>query len=68
MDKLKRYRIYWSASVDHYTDVEAFDETDAMEQFDSRITEDMLPDEPLNAELNYVEERKPAKKKAKVRK
>lgn len=62
-NKLKKYAIHWSANVSGFQYVYAFDEHDAYEQFDSIIYEDSMPDQPVYAELNYVEEVKEKKKK-----
>lgn len=59
---LKKYRIHWTADIRGYQDVEAFDEDDAAEQFDSIIHEDGMPNEPVYAELEEIELIKPEKK------
>lgn len=53
-DKVKKYALYWQATVYGVQYVEAFDEKDAEEQFDSIKHEDAIPNEPIYAELDEV--------------
>lgn len=61
--KLKKFELHWEATIRGVQIVEAFDEQDAEEQFDCIIHEDGMPDEPIQADLDYVNEVKPTKKK-----
>lgn len=63
--KLKKFELHWSATVKGTQIVEAFDEDDAVEQFDSMPNIDDMDDEPINAEFDFVHEVKPKKKKSK---
>jgi hypothetical protein len=63
MPKLKKYELHWEATVRGVQIVEAFDEQDAEEQFDSIIHEDGMPNEPVYADLDEVCEHKPKKSK-----
>jgi hypothetical protein len=64
--KLKKFRLHWEATINHYKDVEAYDEEDAREQFHCVIKEDEMPkDDLICAELIEVEEIKPKKVKKK---
>jgi len=54
-EKLKTYKIYWTAEVCGVQTVEAFDEEDAYDQFNSSPDiSDAADDIRLNAEINEV--------------
>lgn len=61
--KLKKFALYWEAEIHGVQYVEAFDEEDAREQFDSIKHESDLPEEPIYADLVGIDEVKPRKKK-----
>lgn len=63
MSKLKKFELHWEATVSGIQIVEAFDELDAEEQFDSLIHEDGMPDQPVFANLEYVIPYKPKRKR-----
>jgi hypothetical protein len=55
MSKLKTYEIYWTAEVRGKQTVQAFDEEDAMDQFDSNPNmSDVDQDERFNAEADEI--------------
>lgn len=62
-EKLKKYELYWTATIRGTQIVEAFDEIDAKMQFDSIIHEDRMPDQPIYADLDWVIEQKSKLKK-----
>lgn len=61
--KMKKYALHWSAEIRGIQYVDAFDEQDAEEQFDSIKHENDIPDNPIHAELEFVEISKIKKKK-----
>lgn len=61
MSKLKTFKLYWSAQIEGVQVVEAFDEDDAREQFDSLRHIDDMDDSPIYGELDDVVEVKLAK-------
>lgn len=58
MNKLRTFRLHWTAEIRGVQTVQAFDENDAEEQFDSIIHEDAIPDEPIYVTLEEVEDTK----------
>lgn len=61
--KLKTYKIYWTAEVRGCQTVEAFDEQDAEDQFDSYPNISDADDNRMNAELEEIVLEKKGKKK-----
>lgn len=62
---LKKFRVHFRIDTDSYRDVMAFDEDDAMEQVqgDFLCSDDFERANPCNADVDYVDELKPVKKK-----
>lgn len=59
MNKLKTYRIYWTAEISGFDEVEALDEQDAEDQFDCLIQDDRIPqDKQFYASIDSIELRK----------
>lgn len=63
MPKLKKFELHWSATVSGIQIVEAFDEEDAEEQFNSRPELSDMDDEPMHADLDYIHEVKPKRRR-----
>lgn len=60
--KLKKFEIDWTAEISGREVIEAFDEDDAQEQFDTLIMADRMPNEPVHASVLWVTEVKPERK------
>lgn len=60
--KLKKYALHWEATVSGVQYVDAFDEQDAQDQFDTTKYDSDLEDVPIYAVLMEVELSKEPKK------
>lgn len=67
MEKLKTYKLHWTAEVSGVQIVEAFDDQDAMDQFSSSVHIDDLDDSPMYAELQDMVILSKTKKAKKVK-
>lgn len=63
--KQKKYRVYFSATITGYRDVEAFDEEDAEEQVRGVASIDDFDDNQIFAEVDEIVEIKDKKRKKK---
>lgn len=63
--KQKKYRVYFSATITGYRDVEAFDEEDAEEKVRGVTSIDDFDDNQIFAEVDEIVEIKDKKRKKK---